>query len=237
MPVHPFNLVSDRGGADPVPARRLSIGVLALQGDYIEHRNLMRSLGIELREVRLPRHLEGLQGLIIPGGESTTIGKLATDFGLVEPLRSAHRDGCVIWGTCAGLIFLARKLGSTGSGAHIDPPRLKLLDITVNRNTFGRQVDSFELEIEIPAVLNATAGVDQKRIDNDSGKPFRALFIRAPGIAEVGPEVTVLARVADPIGVVGVQAQNLLGTTFHPELTGDNRFHRFFLSMVESAWT
>lgn len=186
----------------------MRIGVLALQGAFIEHEQMLRRLGVEAVEVRLPEHLDGLDGLIIPGGESTTIGKLATDFGLLEPLRrfAAERP---TWGTCAGLIFLARDAGR-------DQPLLGLMDVTVARNAFGRQVDSFEADLDVPAL---------------GERPFPAVFIRAPLIEQVGPDVEVLARLEDG-RVVAARQGRLLATAFHPELTGDDRLHRLFLGMV-----
>jgi 5'-phosphate synthase pdxT subunit len=186
------------------------IGVLALQGAFIEHEQMLRRLGVETVEVRLPAHLDGLDGLIIPGGESTTIGKLATDFGLLEPLRrfAAERPA---WGTCAGLIFLARVAGR-------DQPLLGLMDVRVARNAFGRQVDSFEADLSVPAL---------------GERPFPAVFIRAPLIEQVGPDVEVLARL-DGGRIVAARQRHLLATAFHPELTGDDRFHRLFLEMVDS---
>jgi len=186
----------------------VKIGVLALQGAFIEHEKMLRALGAEPIKVRLPEHLGGLDGLIIPGGESTTIGKLATDFGLMEPLRefAAARP---TWGTCAGLIFLARDVGRS-------QPLLGLMDVAVERNAFGRQVDSFESDLQVPVL---------------GERPFPAVFIRAPSIEKVGPGVEVLARLADD-RVVAARQGHLLVTAFHPELTGDDRFHRLFLEMV-----
>jgi 5'-phosphate synthase pdxT subunit len=187
----------------------MKIGVLALQGAFIEHEKMLIQLGAEPVEVRLPEHIDGLDGLIIPGGESTTIGKLATDFHLMEPLRrfAAAR---ATWGTCAGLIFLARDAGC-------DQPLLGLMDVKVERNAFGRQVDSFEADLEVPVL---------------GEPPFPAVFIRAPLIEGVGPGVEVLARLPDGRTVAARQG-HLLVTAFHPELTGDNRFHRLFLDMVD----
>jgi 5'-phosphate synthase pdxT subunit len=189
--------------------RGVRIGILALQGAFIEHEQMLDRLGAESVEVRLPEHLDGLEGLIIPGGESTTIGKLATDFGLMEPLRrfAAIRP---TWGTCAGLIFLARDVGQ-------DQPLLDLMDVKVERNAFGRQVDSFEADLEVPAL---------------GEPPFPAVFIRAPLIEDVGADVEVLARLEDG-RIVAARQEHLLATSFHPELTADDRFHRLFLEMVE----
>ena len=190
------------------------IGTLALQGDFAEHRALFSSLGVETREVRLPSQLDSLDALVIPGGESTTIGKLAVTFDLIEPLRqfgSTHP----IWGTCAGAIFLSRD-------AQRDQPLLGLMDIRVERNAFGRQVDSFEVDLPVPQL-------------NDPERTFPAIFIRAPLIEVVGPDVEILARLpaADGEGkIVAAQEGHFLATSFHPELTGDARFHRYFLDMI-----
>jgi 5'-phosphate synthase pdxT subunit len=184
-----------------------TIGVLALQGDFQEHRETLRRMGLDPQEVRLPDHLDGLDGLIIPGGESTTIVRLMGSSGLLEPLRMLARDGFPIWGTCAGMILLAKRLDETGM------PALQAMDITVRRNAFGRQVDSFETDVPIPAL---------------GGDPFHAVFIRAPIIEEVGPAVEVLARLADGTPVAA-RERRLLPTAFHPELTPDTRLHRFFL--------
>jgi len=196
------------------------IGVLALQGAFIEHVNVLRSLGVDALEVRLPQELDNLNGLIIPGGESTTVGKLALTYGLVEPIRMMADAGKPVWGTCAGLIFLARTVEG------LEQPLLGLMDLTVERNAFGRQVNSFEAEISVPS-LDALGERDQK------GRPFHAIFIRAPLITAVGKGVEVLARL-DEGGIVAARQANLLVTAFHPELTTDARFHRYFLTMVES---
>jgi len=195
---------------------RMHIGVLALQGDFAEHLHLLHQLNVEASEVRLPQQLKDLDGLIIPGGESTTIGKLAVTFGLMEPLRQFAKES-PIWGTCAGAIFLAKD-------AHHRQPLLNLMDISVERNAFGRQVDSFEVDLMIPDLL-------------DPERPFHAVFIRAPLIQSVGEGVDILARLdhegQDGNGkIVAAKQSNLLATSFHPELTGDDRFHRYFLSMV-----
>ncbi len=187
------------------------IGVLALQGAFIEHRKMLHRLGVESVEVRLPQHLDDLDGLIIPGGESTTIGRLATTFGLIEPLRTFARSKPT-WGTCAGMIFLAKDIG-------IDrQPILGLMDIVVNRNAFGRQIDSFEVDLAI-SVLGA--------------EPFHAVFIRAPVATQVGVGVEVLAQLA-PQQIVAVQQGHLLGTAFHPELTDDTRMHAYFVKLCNS---
>jgi len=184
------------------------IGVLALQGDFKEHINALDVIGAQPVEVRLPRQLDNLDGLIIPGGESTTLRKLADAYGMMDPLR---RFGVArpIWGTCAGAILLARHI--EGQDAH-----LGLMDITVRRNAFGRQIDSFVANI---------------LVDGDT-VPFPAVFIRAPIIVSVEPGVTVLARLSDD-RIVAVQQDHLLATSFHPELTRDVRFHQRFLNLVE----
>jgi 5'-phosphate synthase pdxT subunit len=199
----------------------VKIGVLALQGAFIEHINMLRRLGVDAVEVRLPEELESLDGLIIPGGESTTIGKLAVQYGLVEPIGAMARDGKPIWGTCAGMILLARDIGN---GVH---PPISLMDVTVQRNAFGRQVDSFEADLDVPA-LDAVSEPGEK------GRAFHSVFIRAPLIQAVGPDVKVLARRADGT-IVAAQQGRLLATSFHPELTPDSRFHRYFLSLVPAV--
>jgi 5'-phosphate synthase pdxT subunit len=189
------------------------VGVLALQGDFREHIHVLRRLGAETCEVRLPQHLVGLDGLILPGGESTTVGKLAGEYGLLDPLRKLATSGLPTWGTCAGLILLASDVGHT-------QPLIGALDIQVRRNAFGRQFDSFEADLRVPALA-------------EPQRPFRAVFIRAPLITDAGADVNVLARLDDAGGIVAVQQDNLLGTAFHPELTDDDRFHRYFLALVE----
>jgi len=191
----------------------MNIGVLAIQGDFAEHIAVLRRLGVETREVRLPLHLEGLDGLIIPGGESTTIGKLAVDFGLLEPLRAFGKQHA-IWGTCAGAIFLSKDVRRS-------QPLLGLMDITVQRNAFGRQVDSFEADLHVAALRQVA----------DTDEPFHAVFIRAPIIESVGEGVEVLASLADG-RIVAARQGKLLATSFHPELTGDTRFHQFFLRLA-----
>ncbi len=193
----------------------MKIGILALQGAFIEHEAVLRRLGVETVEVRLPKDLAGVDGVIIPGGESTTIGKLAVQYHLIEPLRELARAGKPLWGTCAGLIFMAKDVGR-------DQPLLGLMDVTVQRNAFGRQVDSFEASLDIRGV--------------DGDKLFHAIFIRAPLIDTVGKGVDVLARVEKDHEDVIVAARqgNLLVTSFHPELSNDDRFHRYFLRMAGS---
>ena len=193
----------------------MNIGVLALQGDFLEHQKILEHLGAKVIQVRLPQHLQDLDGLIIPGGESTTIGKLAVEFGLMEPLRTFAREHAV-WGTCAGAIFLARDIGR-------DQPLLGVMDITVERNAFGRQVDSFATDLDVP-VLKEVDPVDRL---------FRAVFIRAPRIAKANGTTRLLATLADGT-IVAVRQNRWLATSFHPELTGDDRFHRYFMEMALS---
>ena len=192
----------------------MKIGVLALQGDFAEHIAMLQRLKVDAAEVRLPEHLKGLDGLIIPGGESTTIGKLATDFGLMEPLREFGQRHA-IWGTCAGAIFLSKD-------ARRSQPLLNLMDIQVERNAFGRQVDSFEADLDVPEL---------KAVTGKNG-PYHAVFIRAPIISSVGGDTKVLAATADN-RIVAAQQGHLLATSFHPELTRDARFHEYFLSLAD----
>jgi 5'-phosphate synthase pdxT subunit len=187
----------------------MKIGVLAIQGDFAEHIAMLTRLGVETAEVRLPRDLSGLDGLIMPGGESTTIGKLAVDFGLMEPLREFGKTHA-IWGTCAGAIFLSKD-------ARRVQPLLGIMDITVQRNAFGRQVDSFEADLAIPEL--------------GEGRAYHAIFIRAPIIESVQADAKVLSTLSDG-RIVAAQQGNLLATSFHPELTKDTRFHEFFLSLA-----
>lgn len=215
-PVSPRNLALEPDDS-PTAIDRLKIGVLALQGAFLEHASMLRRLGATPVEVRLPDDLIGLDGLIIPGGESTTIGKLASQFGLIEPLHQFIDQGKAVWGTCAGLIFLAKDIGPTQTGGHVAPPRLEVMNVTVDRNAFGRQVDSFEVDLTL---------------DFADKVPFRAVFIRAPKIEAVGKGVDILAQLDDG-SIVAARQGNLLGTAFHPELTNDPRFHQFFLAMVQ----
>jgi 5'-phosphate synthase pdxT subunit len=206
-----------------VTADHLLIGVLAVQGDFAEHAAMLRRAaadspsedgrGVVVREVRTPRDLLDLDGLIVPGGESTTIGKLLVAYGLEEPIRSAARAGLPIWGTCAGMILLARDIvGGEPDG------RIGLMDLTVQRNAFGRQVDSFEVELPF-------AGLD---------RPIHAVFIRAPLVKRVGPEAEALAMLPDG-RVVAARQGNLLATAFHPELTPDTRLHALFIQSCRQA--
>lgn len=195
---------------------RMNVGVLALQGAFAEHIVRLQRLGVTCVEVRLPEQLDDLAGLIIPGGESTTIGKLATTFKLMKPLRQFAKTR-PIWGTCAGAIFLSKD-------THRNQPLLGLMDITVERNAFGRQVDSFEIDLTIPAL-------------EEPQLPFHAIFIRAPLIESVSDGVDVLARLPDEkevaARIVAARQGNLLATSFHPELTEDLRFHRYFIDMAK----
>ncbi len=195
-----------------MPVKTLRIGVLALQGAFREHIQILRQLGVETTEVRLPEHLHGLRGLIIPGGESTTIGKLAVTCRLMDPLRkfaAAHP----VWGTCAGLIFLAKETDSP-------QPLLAVMDIYAKRNAFGRQKDSFETDLFVPV------------LENGAAEPFHAVFIRAPYILDVRGNTGVIAKLSDGTAVA-VQEGKWLATAFHPELTSDLRFHRYFLRMID----
>ena len=188
----------------------MKIGVLALQGAFIEHINILRRLGVEAVEVRLPEDLVGLDGLIIPGGESTTIGKLANTYGLTEPLREFAAEKPV-WGTCAGMIFMAKSIGR-------DQPLLGVMDIVVERNAFGRQVNSFIAPIDVDGL--------------NGSEPFPAIFIRGPRLVAAHGDARVLARLADGTPVAAEEG-HWLATSFHPELTDDTRLHEYFLQMVE----
>ena len=192
----------------------MKIGVLAIQGDFAEHIVMLKRLKVETTEVRLPEHLKGLDGLIIPGGESTTIGKLVMDFNLMEPLRTFGQRHAV-WGTCAGAIFLSKDISR-------DQPLLGLMDIKVARNAFGRQVDSFEADLDIPELKQVTG----------SKEPYHAIFIRAPIIESVQADTKILSALPDG-RIVAAQQGHLLATSFHPELTDDTRFHEYFLSLAD----
>jgi len=195
-----------------------TIGVLALQGDFIEHEAMLRRLNVITRQVRTVDHLRGLDGLILPGGESTTFCRLMDDFALYEPLRAFVRTGAPVWGTCAGLIVLARH------ASDLDFPTLDALDIEALRNAYGRQVDSFEADLDVPQL---------------GSEPFHAVFIRAPVVASVGSGVEVLASVRDERtgadAPVAVRQGSVMATAFHPELTNDTRFHSYFLDIVKAA--
>jgi 5'-phosphate synthase pdxT subunit len=192
----------------------MKIGVLALQGDFSEHIAMLKRLKVEASEVRLPEQLKGLDGLIIPGGESTTIGKLAVAYNLMEPLKLFGQRHAV-WGTCAGAIFLSKDVSR-------DQPLLGLMDIKVQRNAFGRQIDSFETDLDVPELKQATG----------TKEDYHAVFIRAPIIESVGADAKVLASVPDG-RIVAAQQGHLLATSFHPELTTDTRFHEYFLSLAD----
>jgi 5'-phosphate synthase pdxT subunit len=191
------------------------VGVLALQGDVAEHAAALAAAGATPAEVRLPGDLQGLAGLIIPGGESTTIGKLLAEWGLLAPLRREIAAGFPVWGTCAGAILLARDVRDALPGQ----PLLQVMDIAVRRNAFGRQVQSFETLLDVPAL---------------GERPFPAVFIRAPKIEAVGPGAEVLARLPDGT-IVAARQGHLLATSFHPELTADGRLHALFLAMTGAA--
>jgi 5'-phosphate synthase pdxT subunit len=195
----------------------LKIGVLALQGAFLEHIKMLRRLGVEAVEVRRPEQLVGLDGLIIPGGESTTMGLIAEQWNLVTPLKQWVHGGRPTWGTCAGMILLAERATGQKQGGQ---PLLGGLDVTVNRNYFGRQTESFETELTVPS-LGET--------------PVRAVFIRAPAITETSEQVERLAELETANGervVVAVRQGPILATAFHPELTDDIRWHRLFLTLV-----
>jgi len=192
----------------------MKIGVLALQGDFAEHITMLKKLGVDTVEVRLPEQLDDLDGIIIPGGESTTIGKLALAYGLIEPLRLFGQRHA-IWGTCAGAIFLSRDIGR-------EQPLLGLMDIKVKRNAFGRQLESFEADLDI-LELNQATGTQEA---------YHAFFIRAPIIESVFGDAKVIASLPDG-RIVAAQQNNLLATSFHPELTDDTRFHQYFLSLID----
>ncbi|TMC63751.1 MAG: pyridoxal 5'-phosphate synthase glutaminase subunit PdxT [Chloroflexi bacterium] len=187
----------------------MRIGVLALQGDFREHMQTLGAIGVEGVEVRLPNDLDGLSGLILPGGESTTMRRLIERWGLRQPILDFAARGAPLFGTCAGMIVLAREIAG-------EPPILPLLDVTVERNAFGRQLDSFEGDLSVP-VLGDT--------------PVHGVFIRAPIIDRTGPGVDVLARLDDG-RIVAVRERNLVATAFHPELAGETRFHRLLAAMA-----
>jgi len=191
----------------------MKIGVLALQGDFAEHAGVLRRLGVDAVEVRLPEQLDALDGLIIPGGESTTIARLMERWGLLAPLRERAQAGMAVWGTCAGAILLAERADG------LDREGLRLMDIDVRRNAFGRQVDSFEADLLVPAL---------------GPQPYHAVFIRAPLIERVGPRAETLATLSDGT-VVAARQDKLLATAFHPELTDDTRFHEYFLTLAANG--
>jgi 5'-phosphate synthase pdxT subunit len=194
---------------------RPRIGVLALQGDFEAHIKMLAMLDIEAVAIRLPRQLEQIDGIIIPGGESTTIGKLMVIYDLRDVLRKKIQEGFPVWGTCAGLILLAKETDNALAGQ----PLLASMDIRVCRNAFGSQRESFETDLLVPALGEA---------------PFHAFFIRGPAVETVGPQVEVLATLDDGT-IVAVREGTLLGTAFHPEVSGDSRFHQYFLRIVQSV--
>ena len=188
----------------------MEVGVLAIQGDFAEHIAVLGKLGVTAREIRLPEQLDSLDGLIIPGGESTTLSRLMTIYHLREPIAQMAAQGLAVWGTCAGMIMLSREITEQ------DPVPLDVMDIGVQRNAFGRQVDSFEQDLDVSALGEA---------------PYHAIFIRAPVIIRVGQGVKVLSALEDE-RPVAVQQGNLMATSFHPELTNDYRFHSYFLDLA-----
>jgi 5'-phosphate synthase pdxT subunit len=190
--------------------QNVAFGVLAIQGDVREHLAALRRLGVEARAVRTPQEIAAVRGLVIPGGESTTIGKLTARYGLMDPIRKLAQEGRPLMGTCAGMILMAK----TVNAAAADQPTLGVMDITVERNAFGRQVDSFEADLDVKGV---------------NGGPLRAVFIRAPVITSVGSDVDVLARHEKRI--VAVRQGTMLALAFHPELTDDCRLHDYFVKM------
>jgi 5'-phosphate synthase pdxT subunit len=192
------------------------IGVLALQGDFAEHLDILLDLDVAAIPVRLPHQLEGLDGLIIPGGESTTMARLMREYELVTPVRESCRQGLPAMGTCAGMVLMASNI-SDASDSNVTP--LGVMDIEVRRNAFGRQVDSFEADLEIPAI---------------GGHPFHGVFIRAPLIQHTGDGVTVLSQLPDGACVAARQG-NMIAFAFHPELTKDTRLHSYFLSLVNGG--
>ena len=191
----------------------MNIGVLALQGAFIEHIHKLRLLGVDSREVRLPQELDNLDGLIIPGGESTTIGKLAQMYDFITPLRQFASDKAV-WGTCAGMILMAKDIGR-------QQPLLGVMDIRVQRNAFGPQRESFETHLNITVLKNGDS------------IPFPCVFIRSPILVEANGNAEVIARLTEGTAVAALQ-EKLLVTAFHPELTQDTRFHEYFLTLIQT---
>lgn len=190
----------------------MTVGVLALQGAFVEHEAMLRNIGVEVQQVRTPEQFVDVERLIIPGGESTVIGQLLETSGLLEPIRQRGREGMPIWGTCAGMILLAHEITE---GRAAGQAQLGLMDITARRNAFGRQLDSFEAALDVPVL---------------GEEPFHAVFIRAPQIDRVGPDTEILATTPDG-RIVAARQGHLLATAFHPELTNDDRFHRLFLTL------
>lgn len=196
-----------------VGKKDVKIGVLALQGDFAKHIESLERLGVKAVPVRLPEEINGLDGLIIPGGESTTVGKLMSRFGVDKAILKRVKEGMCVFGTCMGMIMLSKDIEES------DQPRLGLMNTTVRRNAFGRQVDSFEAELDIPEI---------------GDKPVRAVFIRAPFATEVRNNAKVLAKLDDD-RIVFVREGNCLAAAFHPELTDDTRVHEYFLKMVNGV--
>ena len=193
----------------------MKVGVLALQGDVREHVEALSDLGVTATLVKLPRDLEGVRGIIIPGGESTTIGKLMVTYDLIEPLRDRILAGTMAaWGTCAGMILLSKDTGDQTQ------PLLRVMDIGVQRNAFGSQVDSFEADVPIQGI---------------EGGPFPAVFIRAPVVSAVGPSVEVLGRLPSDESVVAIRQEAMFATAFHPEIVKDRRLHRYFLTLCSQV--
>jgi len=203
------------GDALSPSGRTPHVGILALQGDVREHAQVLRALGAEVSLVRRPSELAAVDGLVIPGGESSVIDKLSRAFGMQHPIREAIAAGMPVYGTCAGMIMLADRI----TGAIDGQETFGGLDVVVARNAFGSQVDSFETDLAV---------------DGWSGPPVHATFIRAPLVSEVGPRATALAPLPDG-GVVAVEQENLLATAFHPEVSGETRFHERFLQRVRAA--
>jgi len=191
----------------------MKIGVLALQGAFVEHIRMLRELGLDAPEVRLPNEILGLNGLIIPGGESTAIGKLMVSYGLLDPVRCFAQDHGV-WGTCAGMILMAKNMGRNQAG-------LGMMDIIVERNAFGRQIDSFEEKLTVDVLKHGRQ------------RPFPGIFIRAPRLVAAHGSAQVIASLTDGTAVAARQGR-WLATAFHPELSNDLRFHQYFLDMVRS---
>jgi len=187
----------------------MKIGILAVQGAFREHAQIVSGLGAETVLVKQRQHLDGVDGLVFPGGESTSIGRLMREYGLIDPIRDMAKSGTPMFGTCAGMIIMANRIQGEAE------PHLGLMDVEVNRNSFGRQKDSFEADLQIQGIVG----------------DFPAVFIRAPHIAAVGADVKILSHYGERI--VAVQQDNLLAISFHPELTGDSRIHAYFLDIVE----
>jgi 5'-phosphate synthase pdxT subunit len=202
--------IEDRFREPTENLQHMRVGVLALQGTFIEHIGILRQLGVESSPIRLPRELDAVDGLVIPGGESTTMLRLMESFGLVQPIREMAQDGLPIWGTCAGMVLLAKNVSNH------EMETLGLVDVKIRRNAFGSQVDSFEADLEIPLV---------------GREPFHVVFIRAPIIDEAAPNVDILSRLSDGT-IVAIRQNRLLACAFHPEFTDDLRFHSYFLNIV-----